>query len=44
MNILINTIRVSGFRSLENIEMDFEPITVLTGMNNSGKTSLLKAL
>jgi putative ATP-dependent endonuclease of OLD family len=44
MNILINTIRVSGFRGLENIEMDFEPITVLTGTNNSGKTSLLKAL
>lgn len=44
MSILIKTVRVSGFRGLENIEVSLEKITVLTGMNNSGKTSLLKAI
>lgn len=44
MSILIKTVRVSGFRGLENIEVPLEKITVLTGMNNSGKTSLLKAI
>lgn len=44
MSILIKTVRVSGFRGLENIEVYLEKITVLTGMNNSGKTSLLKAI
>ena len=44
MSILIKTIRVSGFRGLQNIEVDLEPVTVLTGINNSGKTSFLKAM
>jgi len=44
MNILVNTIRVYGFRGLQNVEVDLELVTVLTGMNNSGKTSLLKAM
>ena len=44
MNILIKSIRISGFRGLKNIELEFEKTTVLTGMNNSGKTSLLKSL
>ncbi|MCX7109123.1 MAG: AAA family ATPase [Proteobacteria bacterium] len=44
MNILIKSIRINGFRGLKNIELEFEQTTVLTGMNNSGKTSLLKAL
>ncbi|VVH59580.1 FIG131328: Predicted ATP-dependent endonuclease of the OLD family, partial [uncultured Gammaproteobacteria bacterium] len=37
MNILIKTIRISGFRGLENIEVELEQTTVLTGMNNTGK-------
>ena len=44
MNILIKTVRISGFRGLQNIEVELEKITVLTGMNNTGKTSFLKAL
>lgn len=44
MSILIKKVRVSGFRGLENIEVDLEETTVLTGTNNSGKTSFLKAL
>lgn len=44
MSILIKTVRISGFRGLKNIEVELEKTTVLTGMNNSGKTSFLKAL
>ncbi len=44
MNILIKIVRISGFRGLENIEVSLEQTTVLTGMNNTGKTSFLKAL
>jgi putative ATP-dependent endonuclease of OLD family len=44
MSILIKTVRISGFRGLENIEVHLDKTTVLTGMNNSGKTSFLKAL
>jgi len=44
MSILIKTIRVSGLRGLQNIEVNLEPVTVLTGVNNTGKTSFLKAM
>jgi len=44
MNILIDVVRINGFRGLKNIEVSLEPFTVLTGMNNTGKTSFLKAL
>lgn len=44
MSILIKTVRITGFRGLENIEVTLEQTTVLTGMNNAGKTSLLKSL
>jgi putative ATP-dependent endonuclease of OLD family len=44
MSILIKTVRISGFRGLENIEVPLEQTTILTGMNNAGKTSFLMAL
>ncbi len=44
MNISIKTVRIAGFRGLENIEVPLEQTTILTGMNNAGKTSFLKAL
>ncbi|MBN1495371.1 MAG: AAA family ATPase [Spirochaetes bacterium] len=44
MSILIKTIRVAGLRGLKNIEVDLVTTTVLTGMNNTGKTSFLKAI
>lgn len=44
MSILIKAVRIAGFRGLKNIEVELEQTTVLTGMNNSGKTSFLKAL
>lgn len=44
MGILLKKVRIHGFRGLLNFEMDLEPITVITGTNNAGKTSFLKAL
>jgi len=44
MRILIKTVRIAGFRGLENLEVELEQTTVITGMNNTGKTSLLKAI
>ena len=44
MSILIKKIRIDGFRGLKDIEIDLERTTVLTGINNSGKSSVLRAL
>lgn len=43
-SILIDSIRISGFRGISDIEMSLSQVTVLTGMNNTGKTTILKAL
>lgn len=44
MSILIDSIRVAGFRGIKDLEVSLPRITVLIGPNNSGKTSLIKAL
>lgn len=44
MNILIDTVRVAGFRGIKELELSLARVTVLIGTNNSGKTSLLKAI
>lgn len=44
MNILIDKIRIKNFRALKDIEVNLKPITILVGANNSGKTTLLRAL
>ncbi|HNQ67972.1 MAG TPA: AAA family ATPase [Bacteroidales bacterium] len=44
MAIQLKQLRVHGFRGLDNLEIDFEPTTVLVGTNNAGKTTLLKSL
>ncbi|WP_223572704.1 AAA family ATPase [Xanthomonas citri] len=42
--IAATVVRVSNFRSLANIEVELEDLTVLIGANNSGKTSFLDAM
>ena len=44
MAIQIQTVRIAGFRGLEDIEVGLGRSTIFTGINNSGKTSFLKAL
>lgn len=42
--IRLSDIRIAGFRGLKDISFSLETTTVLTGCNNVGKTSTLKAL
>jgi len=42
--IRIDAVRISQFRSLRNIEVELGDTCLLVGMNNSGKTSFLRAL
>ncbi len=44
MSIRVDEVRISGFRGLENVEASLPRIMILIGTNNSGKTSLIKAL
>ena len=44
MSMLIDSIRVAGFRGIKNLEISLPRITVLIGTNNSGKTSFIKAI
>ncbi len=41
---LITRVVVRGFRSLENVAVDLEPVTVLVGPNGSGKSSFVNVL
>ncbi|MGE4339174.1 MAG: AAA family ATPase, partial [Pigmentiphaga sp.] len=42
--ITITDVRVSNFRSLKNVEVALDDLTILIGANNAGKTSFLDAL
>lgn len=42
--MILGKLKVQGFRSLENIEINFEQITMLIGGNDSGKSSVLDVL
>ena len=39
---MITNIEVDGFKSLEAVHLDIKPITVLIGLNSSGKSSILQ--
>lgn len=40
----LTRVRVSGFRSLKDVELELTPVTVLIGPNGAGKSNLLWAL
>lgn len=42
--IVIDRIRINGFRSIQSLKMPLERSTVLLGTNNCGKSTVLKAL
>lgn len=44
MSILVDRVRISGFRGISNLELSLPKTAVLIGMNNAGKTSVIKAL
>ena len=41
---MINRIDIKNFRCFESVDVPLEPLTVLIGQNDTGKTSLLRAL
>jgi putative ATP-dependent endonuclease of the OLD family len=44
MSIQLDIVRICGFRGIANLEITLPKVTVLLGQNNSGKTSVIKAL
>ena len=44
LGILLDRVRICGFRGIANIEITLPKVTVLLGQNNAGKTSLIKAM
>jgi predicted ATPase len=41
---MLTNINISGFKSLELAKLSLAPLTILTGVNSSGKSSVLQAL
>ncbi len=41
---MITNIEVDGFKSLEKVDLEIKPITILIGLNSSGKSSVLQVL
>ncbi len=41
---MITSLKISGFKSFQNFEMNFTPLTVIAGANASGKSNLFDAL
>lgn len=41
---MITYIKIDGFKSFQNFEMDFTPLTVIAGSNAAGKSNLFDAL
>ncbi len=44
MDIKIDSLRIAGFRGIANLEINLPRVAVLVGPNNSGKTSVIKAV
>ena len=42
--ILLDKVRISGFRGIRNLELTLPRVVLLIGPNNCGKTSVLKAM
>ena len=43
-HILLERVRVKNFRALKSVETALTPLSLLTGANNAGKTTFLRAL
>ena len=41
---MLEKLKVHGFKALLDMEVSFEPLTILIGKNGAGKTSILDAL
>lgn len=41
---MITSLRIAGFKRFQSCALDLAPLTVLTGLNGAGKTSVIQAL
>ena len=41
---MITKLKISDFKAHHNTELSFAPLTLLTGINSSGKSTILQAL
>jgi len=41
---MINNIKIQNYKSISECVLDFLPLTILTGKNSSGKSSVLQAI
>ena len=41
MSILIDKVRIKNFRSLRNVEVNLQPVTLLVGANNADRKSVV---
>ena len=41
---MLTYLKINGFKSFQNFEMEFTPLTVIAGANASGKSNLFDAL
>ena len=41
---MITYIKINGFKSFQNFEMEFTPLTIIAGANAAGKSNLFDAL
>lgn len=41
---MIQSIHIQNFKSIENQTFNFKPLTILTGANSSGKSSVIQAI
>ena len=41
---MITYLKINGFKSFHNFEMEFTPLTIVAGTNAAGKSNLFDAL
>lgn len=44
VDTMIERLKIEGFKSIEKQEFTFAPLTIVTGLNSTGKSSLLQAI
>jgi AAA15 family ATPase/GTPase len=42
--MILNRLRISNFRSMDDVDFELSPLTVLVGPNAAGKSNILDAL
>ncbi|MBO0535735.1 hypothetical protein EXQ37_19990 [Clostridium botulinum] len=41
---MINSLIVKGFKSIDNVKVDFSNLNLLVGVNSSGKSTIIQSL